>query len=134
MAITVEFFGPAKDITKRSILEIRYDDLISFIETNEESQLTPESQKPIKFRLSTILNYIETIENIKGIAFFVTKSCGIALNCEYLHAENLESIDKDFKVDNDNSKFNYGIIDKVFENALINDGDEISIIPPVSSG
>ncbi|CCH41599.1 hypothetical protein BN7_1140 [Wickerhamomyces ciferrii] len=80
--VTIEYFGPSKDFTNKSIESIQITSLLQLYE------------------------YLE-IQYTKEFSEYVKENCGITVDYEY--------IDKELGVE-------------------FNEGDEICIIPPVSSG
>lgn len=124
--ITVEYFGPAKEFTDN----ISKDE-IEFTEFEKYSN-NKDNKNDDDINIVTLFKILNDKYSFKFIEFIII-NCGIVLNYEYLELDRDLILNLFIKYKDNVDLIESEIFQQFFEIKLQN-GDEIVIVPPVSSG
>ncbi|GME89102.1 hypothetical protein B5S28_g3782 [[Candida] boidinii] len=124
--ITVEYFGPAKEFTDN----ISKDE-IEFTEFEKYSN-NKDNKNDDDINIVTLFKILNDKYSFKFIEFIII-NCGIVLNYEYLELDRDLILNLFIKYKDNVDLIESEIFHQFFEIKLQN-GDEIVIVPPVSSG
>ncbi|GME69317.1 unnamed protein product [[Candida] boidinii] len=128
--ITIEYFGPAKEFTDNvSKDEIEFAELEKYSKHKGNDN---DNGANDAINIVTLFKILNDKYDFKFIEFIII-NCGIVLNCEYLELDRDLILDLFIKFKDNFNLIESQLVQQLFEIKLQN-GDEIVIVPPVSSG
>lgn len=110
--VTLLYFGPLAELTGKTSEKISVDQILASIGNSTTGSTRPAT--PEGLNVAHLFRWLS--KNYGGSVPELLLSCGVCVNMEYLDEEDTDGVDG----------FN--------KRSVIHAGDEVALIPPVSSG